>query len=87
MFNYTQVDEAKIEYVKMPRPADLPNGERMFVEIEGKPIVIFESAQAMLFDCRWYIHTMKGRWAKATLKATTSLVRGTAHSSMFVLAR
>src|SRR5687768_18566193 len=40
MFNYTALDESKIEYVEIG-PADLPNGERLFVEIEDKPIVVF----------------------------------------------
>lgn len=44
MFNYTQVDELKIEYVEIAPASELPNGERMFVEIEGKPIVIFNIA-------------------------------------------
>ena len=44
MFNYTQVDESKIEYVEIAPASELPNGERMFVEIEGKPIVIFNIA-------------------------------------------
>ena len=44
MFNYTQVDESKIEYVEIAPASELPTGERMFVEIEGKPIVIFNIA-------------------------------------------
>ena len=44
MFNYTQLDESKIEYVEIAPASELPNGERMFVEIEGKPIVIFNVA-------------------------------------------
>lgn len=44
MFNYTEVDETKIEYVDIAPANELPNGERLFVEIEGKPIVIFNIA-------------------------------------------
>ncbi|HEX2698456.1 MAG TPA: non-heme iron oxygenase ferredoxin subunit, partial [Anaerolineales bacterium] len=44
MFNYAQVDESKIEYVEIAPVSELPNGERLFVEIEGKPIVIFNIA-------------------------------------------
>ena len=44
MYNYTQIDESKIEYVEIAPASELPNGERMFVEIEGKPIVIFNIA-------------------------------------------
>ncbi len=44
MFNYTQVDESKVEYVEIAPASELPNGERLFVEIEDKPIVIFNIA-------------------------------------------
>jgi 3-phenylpropionate/trans-cinnamate dioxygenase ferredoxin subunit len=44
MFNYAQVDESKIEYVDIVPASELPPGERLFVEIEGQPIVIFNIA-------------------------------------------
>ena len=44
MFNYTIFDESKIEYLDIAPASELPNGERLFVEIEGKPIVIFNIA-------------------------------------------
>ena len=44
MFNYAQVDESKIEYVHIAPVTELPPGERLFVEIEGKPNVIFNIA-------------------------------------------
>ena len=44
MFNYVQVDESKIEYVDIAPASELPSGERLFVEIEGTPIVIFNIA-------------------------------------------
>lgn len=44
MFNYTTIDESKIEFVEIVPASDLPNGERLFVEIEGKPLVIFNIA-------------------------------------------
>lgn len=44
MYNYAKVDESKIEYVEIAPASELPNGERLFVEIEGKPIVIFNIA-------------------------------------------
>ena len=44
MFNYVQVDESKIEYVDIAPVTELPPGERLFVEIEGTPIVIFNIA-------------------------------------------
>jgi len=44
MFNYAQMDESKIEYLEIAPASELPGGERMFVEIEGKQIVIFNIA-------------------------------------------
>jgi 3-phenylpropionate/trans-cinnamate dioxygenase ferredoxin subunit len=43
MFNYVQIDASKIEFYEIG-PADLPNGERLFVEIDGRPIVVFNIA-------------------------------------------
>ena len=44
MFNYTTFDESKIEYLDIAPASELPPGERLFVEIAGKPIVIFNIA-------------------------------------------
>jgi 3-phenylpropionate/trans-cinnamate dioxygenase ferredoxin subunit len=44
MFDYTKADESKITYFEIAPAADLPNGERLFVEIEGKSLVIFNIA-------------------------------------------
>jgi 3-phenylpropionate/trans-cinnamate dioxygenase ferredoxin subunit len=44
MFNYTTVDESKVEFIDIAPADELPNGERLFVEIEGKPLVIFNIA-------------------------------------------
>ncbi len=43
MFNYTIQEESKLEFYKIGE-ADLPNGERLFVEIDGRPIVVFNIA-------------------------------------------
>lgn len=43
MFNYSELDETKAEFYEIGS-ADLPNGERLYVEIDGKPIVIFNIA-------------------------------------------
>ena len=43
MFNYTQQID-NIEYMEIAPASELPNGERLFVEIEGRPIVIFNIA-------------------------------------------
>lgn len=44
MFNYTQVDSEKIEFVEIAPVNELPSGERMFVTIGDKSIVIFNIA-------------------------------------------
>jgi 3-phenylpropionate/trans-cinnamate dioxygenase ferredoxin component len=44
MYNYSTVDESKVEYLEIAPASELPPGERLFVEIEGKPIVIFNIA-------------------------------------------
>ena len=44
MFNYATIDESKIEYVEIAPASELPPGERLFVEIADKPIVIFNIA-------------------------------------------
>jgi 3-phenylpropionate/trans-cinnamate dioxygenase ferredoxin subunit len=41
MFNYATFDESKVEFLEIAPASELPNGERLFVEIEGKPVVIF----------------------------------------------
>jgi 3-phenylpropionate/trans-cinnamate dioxygenase ferredoxin subunit len=44
MFNYTVVDKSKVEYLEIAPASELPNGERLFVEVEGRPIVILNIA-------------------------------------------
>ncbi len=44
MFNYTSFDESKIEFVEIAPASELPNGERLFVDLGDKPIVIFNIA-------------------------------------------
>lgn len=44
MFDYTKFDDSKIEFVEIAPAGDLPGGERLFLEIENKPIVIFNIA-------------------------------------------
>lgn len=44
MYNYTAIDESKVEYLEIAPASELPPGERLFVEIEGQPIVIFNIA-------------------------------------------
>jgi len=44
MFNYTAFEDTKIEFVEIAPASELPNGERLFVDLGDKPIVIFNIA-------------------------------------------
>lgn len=44
MFNYTQVADSKVEYLEIAPASELRNGERLFVEVGGQSIVIFNIA-------------------------------------------
>ncbi len=44
MFNYTLLDPSKLEYVEIAPFDQIPNGERLFVELGGKSIVLFNLA-------------------------------------------
>lgn len=44
MFNYTAYDEEKCDFYAVASVAELPNGERLFLEIDDTPIVIFNIA-------------------------------------------
>jgi 3-phenylpropionate/trans-cinnamate dioxygenase ferredoxin component len=47
MFNYTTFDESKAEFFEIAPVADLPNGERLYVDLGDKPIVIFNIADQL----------------------------------------
>jgi 3-phenylpropionate/trans-cinnamate dioxygenase ferredoxin component len=44
MFNYTAYDESQAEFYEIAPASELPNGERLFIEIEDKSIVLFNVA-------------------------------------------
>ena len=44
MYNYKSLEESKVEYVEIGPASELPPGQRWFVEVEGKPLVIFNVA-------------------------------------------
>ncbi len=44
MFNYNQLDPAGCDFVAIAPADDVPPGSRVFVEIDAKPIVIFNIA-------------------------------------------
>ncbi len=43
MINYTKSNDSEVDYYEIG-PADLSNGERLFVEIDSKPIVVVNIA-------------------------------------------
>lgn len=44
MFNYTHLEEEKVDFLEIAPESELPNGERMFVDIGDIAIVIFNIA-------------------------------------------
>ena len=44
--DYTKLDPAECEFIAIANEIDLPNGERLFVEIDDEAIVIFNIAGA-----------------------------------------
>lgn len=44
MYNYTLLDESKLEFVEIAPVSELPNGERLFVEVADRPLVVFNIA-------------------------------------------
>ena len=44
MYNYTTLDPAQLEFVEIAPVGELPPGERLFVEVAGTLIVIFNIA-------------------------------------------
>jgi 3-phenylpropionate/trans-cinnamate dioxygenase ferredoxin component len=44
MYNYLELDPEKVEYIVVGGVDELPEGERLFVEIDGDPIVVFNIA-------------------------------------------
>jgi 3-phenylpropionate/trans-cinnamate dioxygenase ferredoxin subunit len=44
MYNYTALDETQVEFFDIGPAEELPPGERLFVEIGGRSIVVFNIA-------------------------------------------
>jgi 3-phenylpropionate/trans-cinnamate dioxygenase ferredoxin subunit len=44
MFNYTEFPDEKVEYFEIAPASEIPNGERLFVEIGEAAVVIFNIA-------------------------------------------
>lgn len=45
--NYQEVDPAELEFIEVGEQGDLPNGERLFVEIDDFTIVVFNIADKL----------------------------------------
>jgi len=41
MYNYSTLDPLQVEFVEIAPVAELPEGERLFIEAAGRSIVIF----------------------------------------------
>jgi len=41
VYNYRNIDPARCEFVPIGADVEIPDGKRMFVEIDGIPIVVF----------------------------------------------
>jgi len=44
MYNYTNIDPQNCDFVTLASLDELPNGERMFFEIDEQPVVLFNIA-------------------------------------------
>jgi 3-phenylpropionate/trans-cinnamate dioxygenase ferredoxin subunit len=44
MYNYATLDPLQVEFVEIAPVAELPDGERLFIEAAGRSIVIFNLA-------------------------------------------
>lgn len=44
ILNYTHIDPSKVDFVEIGSLDQLPNGERLFVEVDDKAIVVFNIA-------------------------------------------
>ena len=44
MYNYRQVDAAKLEFVTVAKVSELPNGERLLLDVGGDPVAVFNIA-------------------------------------------
>lgn len=44
MYNYKELDQTEVEFVPVAPVEDLPNGERLFVQIDEESLVVFNIA-------------------------------------------
>ena len=44
MYNYTTLEESSLDFVEIAPASELPNGQRLFVDVGDRPLVIFNIA-------------------------------------------
>lgn len=44
MFNYREIESEELEFISVAKVDELSNGQRLFIEIDDRPIVIFNIA-------------------------------------------
>jgi 3-phenylpropionate/trans-cinnamate dioxygenase ferredoxin subunit len=44
MYNYLNIDPQECEYIPVAPAKDVPPGERIFIDVDGEPLVIFNIA-------------------------------------------
>ncbi|OGT27809.1 MAG: biphenyl 2,3-dioxygenase [Gammaproteobacteria bacterium RBG_16_66_13] len=44
MYNYKEVDAARLEFVTVANVSELPNGQRLLLDVGGDPIAVFNIA-------------------------------------------
>lgn len=47
MFNYTKLADSEVEFIEIAPSSDLPPNERLFIEVDQRPIVIFNIADQL----------------------------------------
>ncbi len=44
MYNYKELDQKNLEFIAVGSVEELPEGQRLFIEIDGRPIVVLRIA-------------------------------------------
>lgn len=44
MFNYTKIVSEKCEFIEVATVDEIQNGDRLFIEVDGLPLVVFNTA-------------------------------------------
>ena len=79
MFNYTLHDPTQVEFIDIAPPDQLASGERLFVEVEGRSIVLLNLAGK--YFAIGDICTHDNLWGTARWRKMRSSARGMVHVS------